>query len=134
RVRLTSPFLVAAAAGAADVAAVRVSAQERGPLAVRAVETSDLLYPIPDLSPLTQFNAGAAAAWSADYAAWQAWFAEWSNHNEPGWFGARDRRPKPEPPSWLAGACDELAIEEPWLLKACALLSDWRADSATAQF
>jgi len=124
---------VTAVIAAASLAAAPASAQESAPLTARAIAIEGPLLPVQDSSTLAELNRRAAMEWSADFAAWQRWFEEWGNTTEPGWFAARGRRSKPEPPSWLLGACDERTIDELWLTESCTLLSHWREDFATAQ-
>lgn len=92
------------------------------------------LLPLPeDISPLTVFHQDAAAAWVAEYDAWEQWIVEWANHNEPGLFHARERRPKPAPPEWLVDACDATMLDEAWLDRACVRVERWRDDFATTR-
>jgi len=75
----------------------------------------------------------AVQQWVREYTEWQEWEDHWRGRQEPGWFGARDRKPKPDPPAWLFGECRELADVEGTHADACRLLIAWRDDYATAQ-
>src|SRR5689334_15119584 len=43
--------------------------------------------------------------WVREYNDWKVWFAKWHNRTEPGWFGTRHRRQRPDPPAVLHDAC-----------------------------
>src|SRR4051794_1615732 len=109
------------------------AAADRTPLPAQPLTIGEPVYPVPDLSPLTLFNAGEAIAWSADFAAWQRWMDEWASRTEPGYFSGRARRPKPEPPGWLSGVCGDLPSDDAWLVDACARLLEWRDDVVTSK-
>jgi hypothetical protein len=70
--------------------------------------------------------------WMRDFIAWQRWSEQWRGKREPGWFGARARRQKPDPPPWLARECRDVVERDDLLAEACALLSAWEDDYATA--
>ena len=62
---------------------------------------------------------GALQRWTTDYTAWQAWFAQWRNTREPGWWKTRDRRIPPVPPAWLPGVCAGGLVEDGPVGDAC---------------
>jgi hypothetical protein len=65
-------------------------------------------------------------AWVAEFSAWQEWSDEWLNKREPGWFGARARRQKPDPPVWLDAECSQVIEAEGVLLQGCDLIDIWK--------
>ncbi len=64
--------------------------------------------------------------WTSDYTEWKAWFDQWRNRREPGWFGTRERRPRPDPPGWLIATCPVPSDEAAVLVDGCRLLVEWR--------
>src|SRR5262245_24676688 len=66
-----------------------------------------------------------AAQWAADYDEWKAWFAQWRNRREPGWFSARARRQPPEPPAWLPAACSTLDEDAGPMVDGCRAWREW---------
>jgi hypothetical protein len=85
----------------------------------------------PDASELAE-RVRELEKWIRDYSAWKQWADQWRNRIEPGWFSARDRRIRPDPPAWLFDACRDLIDDEGTLPDACRLLADWQDDSAAA--
>jgi hypothetical protein len=87
---------------------------------------------------LTQASADLRAVrlvevenWTREYQEWRRWFAQWHNRRQPGmWsWSTRDRRPRPDPPAWLAATCDVLFEREGGSLdEGCRLFAEWRAD------
>jgi hypothetical protein len=72
--------------------------------------------------------------WIAAFTEWKAWWAQWANRPEPGWFtSSRPRQQKPSPPVWLADECANLLTDEGTLAHACALLTEWRQDDLAAR-
>lgn len=64
--------------------------------------------------------------WMRDYDAWKEWFARWRNRREPGMFRAKARRPRPEPPEWLADACFNFAEDDQGsLADGCRAWREW---------
>jgi len=65
--------------------------------------------------------------WVKNYKSWQEWRNRWRNFLQFGHIARyRDRKPKPEPPGWLAGECAPLFEDSQGLLaEACVLLKDW---------
>jgi len=61
----------------------------------------------------------ALQRWTADYAAWKAWFVKWRGRLEPGLFSAKARREPPVPPPWLPDACVSLVDDTGPLADAC---------------
>jgi hypothetical protein len=103
---------------------------EQALLPARAIGSADPVPPI-DIADWEQ-RRRALHQWMDDYAAWKKWHEKWGNRIEPGWLGARPRRPRPEPPAWLAGECPAPADDEPLVVEACELLAEWR-DEGLAQ-
>ena len=75
--------------------------------------------------------------WVADYEKWQRWRETWRNKQESGWVGRRNRRPRPDPPAWLAGECagmvDVVSRGREIMARACRLLADWNDDDGAAE-
>jgi len=71
--------------------------------------------------------------WIRKYGQWKEWREKWRNKSEPGWFGFRERRQRPDPPEWLFEACRDVAESEGAFAIACKLLADWKDDYATEQ-
>jgi hypothetical protein len=71
--------------------------------------------------------------WVTEFTEWREWSERWSNRREPGWFGARSRRQRPDPPSWLDHECRQAIESGSVLQQACDLLAVWKDDRATAQ-
>ena len=70
--------------------------------------------------------------WMRAYTEWKAWADKWRGKREPGWFGTRERKAKPDPPVWLPDYCRTSAVVEDPFAAGCRLLTDWRDDHATA--
>jgi hypothetical protein len=70
--------------------------------------------------------------WVRAYKEWKAWADEWLGKRQPGWFGARDRKEKPDPPAWLSDYCRDSSLVQASFAEGCRLLADWRDDLATA--
>jgi hypothetical protein len=70
--------------------------------------------------------------WMRAYAEWKEWFEKWRGKREPGLFGARERKAKPDPPAWLFDYCRNSAGVEATFVAGCRLLTDWQDDYATA--
>jgi hypothetical protein len=66
------------------------------------------------------------------YTEWKEWIDKWRGKSEPGFFGPRDRKPKPDPPAWLFDYCRFSPVAEGDFAVGCRLLTDWRDDYATA--
>jgi hypothetical protein len=70
--------------------------------------------------------------WVHEYEKWKQWNQTWRNKREPGWLGARDRRTKPDPPTWLAAECTDAIEDQGLLVDGCRTLADWKDDDLTA--
>ena len=70
--------------------------------------------------------------WTHDYQDWKAWYLQWRNQPEPGWFSSRPRRQPPMPPAWLPSECDQSVDDHGPLADACAALREWQANDMTA--
>ena len=79
-------------------------------------------------SEIETVDRQALDTWVREYREWQNWAARWRGRVEPGWFAARDRRPKPDPPAWLPAVCKQPLDDRPSFVEACALLDDWAQD------
>ena len=75
----------------------------------------------------------AVQQWVREYTEWKEWESQWRGKLEPGWFGPRERRIKPDPPAWLFDECRDLADGEETRSDACRLLTDWQDSYTTAQ-
>jgi hypothetical protein len=72
--------------------------------------------------------------WMTDFDKWKQWNQQWRNTRQQGWLKTRPRRERPDPPAWLAGACDGGFMDESGILPdACRTLAEWRDDEETAQ-
>ena len=87
--------------------------------------------PDVDAFELARRMAGLQA-WVLEYTEWKEWEARWSGRPEPGLFGPRERRRKPDPPAWLFDDCRDLVGVEGTLADACQLLAEWREDYSAA--
>lgn len=126
RVSLGVCVLVAAASGA--------RAQSTPP----AIPSSPLTVPdvvlVPETpDPLRADRRLVVQRWTTEYNDWKAWFAQWKNRREPGLFSARPRRPRPEPPPWLAAACADLLEDAGPLAEGCAAYRDWLRNDDLAE-
>ena len=70
--------------------------------------------------------------WMRAYTEWKEWADKWRGKREPGWFGVRERRTKPDPPTWLPEYCRMSLEIENEFAAGCRLLKDWQTDHATA--
>ena len=138
------PFLstaVAVLASFITAAAVPSSAQTSDGLNVLPAATIPLVSKtiVPSISLPTEEPAdqtqrmAALQQWVRAYTAWKEWDEQWHDKQEPGWFGPRQRRAKPDPPVWLFSECRGLADVEDPRADACRLLAAWQDDYATAQ-
>jgi hypothetical protein len=86
-------------------------------------------------SALTNLQARAELTrWIHEASKWIEWRDEWLNTREQGWFRIRDRKQKPDPPSWLFEECNPLWQQDDVLLvEACRILSNWNDDLATSR-
>src|SRR5690242_19875263 len=83
------------------VTACPVSAQEaRDPLPTRSIDSG--LLELPADAAAWTARVQELERWIAEFDKWQQWNEVWRNRREPGWVKSRERRPRPEPPSWLA--------------------------------
>ena len=87
----------------------------------------------PPNSMLSQDQMTAIQRWARDYTEWKAWFAKWHNRAEPGWFGVRERRQRPNPPTALLETCPVAASADTVLVDACRLLEEWRNDDVATE-
>jgi hypothetical protein len=109
---------------------------------IARAESPEGQQPLPSRSILLVLDAPDGHSWSAhladierwthDYAEWRAWFEQWRNRREPGWFGTRQRRERPDPPPSLAAACPVASNETGVLADACRYFAEWRDDDAAA--
>lgn len=89
------------------------------------------MLPIDGTTPGQRLHA--LTQWIDDFTAWKLWNDKWRNRPEPGWFRARERRPRPEPPEWLFSQCPDVAEDDRILSDACRLLLEWGDSDAAAQ-
>jgi hypothetical protein len=117
---------------AAALAPVSASGWSDAVLPARIVGSGSA--PLPGLDGLElESRMREAKRWVDDYTAWTRWNDEWRNRREPGWFGAKERRQRPEPPPWLAADCLELVSADGALATACELLKNAQDDIVTAE-
>jgi hypothetical protein len=71
--------------------------------------------------------------WMNDFETWKAWSEQWGNRREPGWFhSSRQRRQRPDPPSWLFERCVVAPDDTDIFEEACSLLAEWSGDLPTS--
>jgi len=87
----------------------------------------------PAVPSVSRDELNLVKRWVRDYSEWKTWFAKWHNRVEPGWFGTRDRRPRPDPPAILLDKCPVPADADAVLVKACGLLEEWRQDDIATE-
>jgi hypothetical protein len=102
------------------------------PLSSRTIAAGEPVMLIRDAAVRDQ-RLKELRRWVHDYGDWQDWRTKWRNTREPGWFGSRDRRPRPDPPEWVVESCSDQLDDADDLVAACALLADWNADEAAAK-
>jgi hypothetical protein len=102
-------------------------------LASVALTASPTCAQVTDDDPgVTEQRATELRAWMRAYTEWKEWADKWRGKREPGWFGTRERKVKPDPPVWLAGYCQSSLETEGDFAAGCRLLKDWQTDHATA--
>jgi hypothetical protein len=87
----------------------------------------------PVTATLSRDQMSLVERWVRDYTAWKAWFAKWHNRAEPGLFGTRERRPRPDPPAILLDTCPVHPSADPVLVNACRLLDEWQNDDVATE-
>jgi hypothetical protein len=87
----------------------------------------------PVTATLSRDQMSLVERWVRDYTAWKAWFAKWHNRAEPGLFGTRERRPRPDPPAILLDTCPVPPSADPVLVNACRLLDEWQNDDVATE-
>jgi hypothetical protein len=70
--------------------------------------------------------------WIRAYTEWKDWADKWRGKVEPGLFGPRARKGKPDPPSWLSDYCRTSVVVEDAYAYGCRLLVDWQQNYGTA--
>ena len=94
---------------------------------------------IPPASVLTEAPSelpkrmAESQQWVREYNAWKEWEDQWGGKQEPGWFGPRERRKKPDPPAWLIDECRALADADAARTEACRLLAEWQESYIVAE-
>lgn len=104
------------------------SAPEQGQTASAAATAAPAPPDLP-IVPGTPEQVKDLTAWLKDATAWQKWDQEW--RGKPAWNwagGVADRRPEPEPPSWMLPACADFKAGRitatQLLVDACALKAE----------
>jgi len=87
----------------------------------------------PASTTLSRDQMSALERGVRDYTAWKAWFAKWHNRVEPGWFGTRERRQRPDPPAALVATCPVPVDADTALVNACRLFEEWRNDDVPTE-
>jgi hypothetical protein len=106
---------------------------ELQPLPARALPFDQVeLTPDAPVIVLSEHDLDVLAAWTHDFAQWQAAFERWRHPKEPpreflSWNEFLEHHPKPQPPSWLGAVCP-LLEEDAQFANPCARLADWRDD------
>ena len=110
---MSAPWLPCASVGClvvfasfGEAAAAASSAASTAALQASSTTQSDVDALPPD-------RAGELDRWVREYTKYQEWRAQWLTRAEPGWFSARKRREKPDPPAWLDEACREATYNDP---------------------
>jgi hypothetical protein len=105
--------------------------QEPG-LSSRVIGTGDLELSFPDVASWEQ-RLVDMRQWIGDYEKWKQWDATWRNKREPGWIHARDRRVRPNPPTWLGAECAAGVFEDNEIVAdACRLWAEWNEGERVA--
>ena len=110
--------------------AVNVAAQGDAPAASPLASRSLVMFVAAPSAESAVQILNTLERWTNDYDEYQAWFAQWRNRREPGWWSSRDRRVPPVPPAWLPAACLTAADEDGVLREACRALRDSERDLA----
>jgi len=120
--------------GGCVAASVPVSARDvqEPALPARVIGTGDVVFFIPDETQWGQ-RLGEMQRWITDYENWKRWYEVWRNKPEPGWIGHRDRRRRPDPPTWLDDECRDVVQDHGILVDACRLLADWKDEQIVLQ-
>ena len=107
---------------------------DRPLLQARAISLGERALRAPALVvPDSQSRRDELQQWMHDFDAWKAWSEQWGNRREPGWFHAsRERRQRPDPPSWLFERCSLSPDDTDMIETACTLLGEWSGDYATS--
>ena len=72
--------------------------------------------------------------WIDEYSEWKQWAQRWANRRQPGVFsGSRERRQRPDPPTWLLDQCESGIDASDKMIEACTLITEWRAPYAITQ-
>ena len=87
---------------------------------------------LDDEARLMEQRATELKRWMHVYTEWKEWADKWRGKREPGWFGTRERKAKPDPPVWLADYCRASIETDGDFMAGCRLLKDWQTDHATA--
>ena len=122
--------------GTASTGVAQTAGDPRAPLVSSRAIPADTgaLTAAPDLLISGAEHDAALQRWIQEFTEWQAWFSQWSNRSQPGWFtSSRGRREKPAPPAWLPQRCLNVFDEADPLVEASALLADYREERAPAR-
>jgi len=99
-------------------------------------QTRDEKSPPPVSVPNTpedeQARLHELRVWIHAYTDWKKWFDKWKGKREPGLFGPRERRTKPDPPVWLSEYCRVTPVPDGDFAIGCELFADWGEDPVAA--
>jgi hypothetical protein len=107
------------------------ASEPQTPLPARVIESPGLVVPVAD--PYVEQQRRDVIQWMEAFTAWKKWRAVWRNRIEPGFFGVKARRPRPDPPEWLFHQCADAEQYDQLLEDACRLLVEWGDDDIAAQ-
>ena len=117
----------------AVVIALAVFAAEAGPALGQTHDDKSLPVASEDTAAENEpARLDELRAWIHAYTEWKEWFDKWKGKVEPGWFGSRERRTKPDPPAWLSDYCRVTPVPDGDYAIGCELLADWGEDPVAA--
>jgi hypothetical protein len=78
-------------------------------------------------APSIERRSAELATWLEDYRAWEKWFEQWGNRVEKNFNNDQiwTRKKRPEPPAWLARACQDDPVFDEQMATGCNILLTW---------